>query len=132
MSRKRVLTGRPLESFIGFSRAIRVGHRIEVSGTAPTIPDGSTAGGNDPYLQAKACFEIIQAAIEELGGRLDDVYRTRMLLTDPADGEGVGRAHGEYFGDIKPAATMVAVAALLNPEWLVEIEAWAEIDDPAR
>lgn len=132
MSRKRVLTGRPLEASIGFSRAIRVGARIEISGTAPTNPDGSTAGGNDLYLQAQACFAIIQAAIEELGGRLADVYRTRMLLTDPAYSEAVGRAHGELFGDIKPAATMVVVAALLNPEWLVEIEAWAEIDDSAR
>ena len=129
MSRERVLTGRPLETTIGFSRAIRVGNRIEVSGTAPTNADGSTAGGDDPYLQAKACFAIIKAAIEELGGRLEDVYRTRMLLTDPAYGDAVGRAHGELFGDIKPAATMVAVSALLNPEWLVEIEAWAEIED---
>jgi enamine deaminase RidA (YjgF/YER057c/UK114 family) len=127
MNRPRVLTGRPLESRIGFSRAIRVGKRIEVSGTAPTRLDGSPAGGDDPYAQAVACLEIIRAAIEELGGELEHVYRTRVYLTRAADGEAVGRAHGEFFGAIQPAATMVVVAGLLDERWLVEIEAYAEL-----
>lgn len=127
MTRQRVLTGRPYEHAIGFSRAIRVGNRIEVSGTAPTNPDGSPAGGDDPYAQAKHCLEIIRAALEELGGTMADVYRTRMYITDASHADAIGRAHGEAFGDIKPAATMVVVAALLDPAWLVEIEAHAEV-----
>jgi len=122
-----VLTGRPLETQIGFSRAIRVGNRIEVSGTAPTNPDGSPAGGDDSYEQTLACLNIIRDAIEELGGRIEDVYRTRMYITPAADPREVGRAHGLFFGSIKPAATMVVVAGLLDERWLVEVEAHAEI-----
>jgi enamine deaminase RidA (YjgF/YER057c/UK114 family) len=128
MDRQRVLTGRPFETTIGFSRAIRVGNRIEVSGTAPTKADGSLAGGDDPYEQAKACLAIIRAAVEELGGSVADVYRTRMFITRAEDAGAIGRAHGELFGEVKPAATMVVVAALLDPRWLVEIEAYAEVD----
>lgn len=128
MSRRRVLTGRPFETSIGFCRAIRVGDDIEVSGTAPTNPDGSTAG-SDAYEQARRCFGIIQAAIEELGGTLEDVYRTRMFIVRAEDADDVGRAHGELFADIKPAATMVVVAALLAPDWLVEIEAFARVGE---
>ncbi|MEZ4524164.1 MAG: RidA family protein [Thermomicrobiales bacterium] len=127
MDRPRILTGRPLETEIGFSRAIRVGNRIEVSGTAPTQPDGSPAGGDNPFEQAKACLEIIRDAIEELGGSLEHVYRTRMFITNASDGGEIGRAHGEFFGEVKPAATMVVVAGLLDERWLVEIEAYAEI-----
>ncbi len=127
MDRRRVLTGRPLESEIGFARAIRVGNRIEVSGTAPTQADGSPAGGDDAYRQAVACLDIIKDAIEELGGKLEDVYRTRMFITSAAVGGEVGRAHGAFFGEIKPAATMVVVAGLLDERWLVEIEAYAEV-----
>jgi enamine deaminase RidA (YjgF/YER057c/UK114 family) len=127
MDRPRVLTGRPLESQIGFSRAIRVGQRIEVSGTAPTLPDGSPAGGDNPYEQALACLEIIRDAIEELGGELEHVYRTRMYLTRAVDAAAVGRAHGRFFEAIQPAATMIVVAALLDDRWLVEIEAHAEL-----
>ncbi len=130
MVRAKVLTGRPLESEIGFSRAIRVGERIEVSGTAPTLQDGSPAGGDDPYEQTIACLEIIRNAIEELGGGIEDVYRTRMFITSAEDGTAVGRAHGHVFGSIQPAATMVVVAGLLDPRWLVEIEAHAEVDSP--
>jgi enamine deaminase RidA (YjgF/YER057c/UK114 family) len=122
-----VLTGRPLESQIGFSRAIRVGQRIEVSGTAPTLPDGSPAGGDDPYEQALACLEIIRAALEQLGGELEHVYRTRMYLTRAGDAASVGRAHGRFFEAIQPASTMIVVAALLDERWLVEIEAHAEL-----
>lgn len=130
VARQRVETGRPLETEIGFCRAIRLGNRIEVSGTAPTNPDGSAAGGDDPYLQAKACLDIIQQSIEELGGRMADVYRTRMYLTRASDAGAVSRAHGEVFSEIKPAATMVVVKELIDPAWLVEIEAQAEIDQP--
>jgi len=125
--RPKVLTGRPLETEIGFSRAIRVGTRIEVSGTAPTLPDGSPVGGDDAYEQAVACLEIIRAAIEELGGKLSDVYRTRMYITRASDALEVGRAHGLYFGGIQPAATMVVVAGLIDERWLVEIEAYADV-----
>jgi enamine deaminase RidA (YjgF/YER057c/UK114 family) len=129
MDRPKVLTGRPLEARIGFSRAIRVGNRISVSGTAPTNPDGSPAGGGDPFDQAVACLEIIRDAIMELGGELSDVYRTRMYITAAEYGDAVGRAHGRFFGEIQPAATMVVVAGLLDPRWTVEIEAQAEISD---
>lgn len=129
MDRPRILTGRPLESEIGFSRAIRVANRIEVSGTAPTLPDGSLAGGSDPHDQAVACLDIIRDAIEQLGGELEHVYRTRMYITRASDGAEVGRAHGSFFGEIKPAATMVVVAGLLDDRWLVEIEAHAEVPE---
>ena len=129
MDRPRVLTGRPLETQFGFSRAIRVGNRIEVSGTAPTLLDGSLAGGDDAFGQAMACLTIMRDAIEELGGELEHVYRTRMFIVRAADGDEVGRAHGEFFGDIKPAATMVVVAALLDERWLVEMEAHAEVPE---
>lgn len=129
MDRPRVLTGRPLESEIGFARAIRVGRRIEVSGTAPTLPDGSPAGGDDPHDQAVACLDIIEDAVEQLGGELQHVYRTRMYITRAADAAEVGRAHGRFFGEIKPAATMVVVAGLLDDRWLVEIEAHAEVPE---
>ena len=127
MDRPRVVTGRPLETEFGFSRAIRVGNRIEVSGTAPTLPDGSPAGGADPFEQALACLAIIRDAIEQLGGELEHTYRTRMYITHSTYGSRVGEAHGRFFGDIKPAATMVVVAGLLDERWFVEIEAHAEI-----
>ena len=122
--RSRASSASPYEAAIGFSRAIRVGDRIVVSGTAPMQPDGSSTPG-DAEAQAARCLAIIRAAIEELGGGLADVVRTRMFIVDPADAEAVGRAHGAVFSDIRPAATMVVVAALLRPEWRVEIEAEA-------
>jgi enamine deaminase RidA (YjgF/YER057c/UK114 family) len=125
-SRPRASSGSPFEASIGFSRAIRVGDRILVSGTAPVEADGSSTPG-DAEAQAERCLAIIVAAIEQLGGGAEDVVRTRMFLTDPADAEAVGRAHGRWFGDIRPAATMVAGAVLLRPEWRVEIEAEAVI-----
>ena len=93
-----------------------------MSGTAPVEPDGSSTSG-DAATQTRRCFAIILAAIGELGGSAADVVRTRMFITDPADGEAVGAVHGELFGDVRPASTMVVVAALLRPEWLIEIEA---------
>lgn len=125
-SRSRVSSGSPFEASIGFSRAVRVGNRILVSGTAPVEADGtSTPGGAGP--QAARCLAIIVAAVEALGGTAADVVRTRMFLTDPADADAVGRAHGAVFAQHRPASTMVAGAVLLRPEWRVEIEAEAEL-----
>jgi len=123
-SRKRVSSGSPFESTIGFSRAIRVGDRILVSGTAPIWPDGSC--DPDPAVQTRRCLEIIEAALAELGASVSDVVRTRMFITDASDADAVGRTHGEVFGDVKPAATMVVVAELLDPRWKVEIEIEAQ------
>jgi enamine deaminase RidA (YjgF/YER057c/UK114 family) len=114
------------ESLFGFSRAIRRGSRIVVSGTAPLDEDGETVVG-DAYEQAIRCFEIMLEAVEALGGTLKDVVRTRMLLVDVADWEDVGRAHGEFFRDTFPASTMIVVKGLLDPRWKVEIEAEAEL-----
>ena len=116
----------PFEASIGFARAVRVGDRIVVSGTAPIGADGETVEG-DAYVQAKRCFEIITAAISELGGRPSDVVRTRMFLVDAVDWQAVGQAHGEVFRGTDPAATMVVVAGLLDPRWRVEIEAEAVV-----
>lgn len=114
------------EGLFGFSRAVRRGSRIIVSGTAPLGPDGETVVA-DAYEQAKRCFEIMLEAVEALGGSLKDVVRTRMYVVDVADWEGVGRAHGEFFRDTFPASTMVVVKGLLDPRWKVEIEAEAEL-----
>lgn len=116
----------PYEALYGFSRALRVGDRIIVSGTAPVEQDGSSTQG-DAGAQARRCFAIILKAIEELGGTASDVVRTRMFIVDAADAEAVGAVHGELFGDVRPAATMVVVKALLRDEWRVEIEAEALI-----
>ena len=120
---KRVSSGSPYEKTIGFSRAVRVGDTILVSGTAPIAPDGSTAHPGNAYLQTKYCLEIIKKAIEDAGGKLAQVIRTRMYLTDISKSDDVGRAHGEYFGNIRPASTMVEVSGLIRKDWLVEIEA---------
>jgi enamine deaminase RidA (YjgF/YER057c/UK114 family) len=121
--RRRIASGSPYEPVVGFSRAVRVGDRVLVSGTAPIWPDGSC--DPDPEAQAARCLQIILAALAEAGAGPEDVVRTRMYLLDPGDWEPVGRAHGAVFGDVRPAATMVVVAALLDPRWRVEIEAEA-------
>jgi enamine deaminase RidA (YjgF/YER057c/UK114 family) len=126
--RSTASSGSPFEASIGFSRAIRVGNRILVSGTAPVEPDGTSTPGN-AEAQADRCLKIIVEAVETLGGTAADIVRTRMFLVDPADGEAVGRAHGRVFSEIRPASTMVAGAVLLRPEWRVEIEAEAIVDD---
>ena len=118
----------PYEAAYGFSRALRSGNRILVAGTAPVEADGSSTPG-DATAQARRCFAIIAAAVEELDGSLADVVRTRMYLTNPADADSVGEVHGEIFGDIRPASTMVVVSALLCPEWRIEIEAEALVGD---
>ena len=130
VSRARTSSGSPFETSIGFSRAIRAGNRILVSGTAPVEDDGSSTEG-DAAAQAERCFAVIVAAIEKLGGSAEDVVRTRMYLTEAADAEAVGAAHGRWFSDVRPAATMVVVAGLLRPEWRVEIEAEAILREEA-
>jgi enamine deaminase RidA (YjgF/YER057c/UK114 family) len=116
----------PLEQTFGYSRAVVVGDRIFVSGTAPVMPDGADPP-TDAYGQARRCLEIVLAALAEAGTGLEDVVRTRMYLTRAEDIDEVGRAHGEVFGDVRPATTGVVVAALFDPRWLVEIEADAII-----
>ncbi|WP_426267731.1 RidA family protein [Sphingomonas sp. LHG3443-2] len=124
MTGQRASGSSPYENLYGFSRAVRAGKRILVSGTAPVEADGSSTPG-DAAAQARRCFAIILKAIEELGGSTADVVRTRMYIVDPADADAVGQVHGEIFGAVRPAATMVVVKALLRCEWLVEIEAEA-------
>ena len=127
-NRRHHRSASPFETTIGFSRAVRQGQRILVSGTAPIGADGETVEG-DAYVQAKRCFDIIGQAISALGGSLEDVVRTRMYLTRAQDSQLVGQAHGEVFREIAPAATMVVVKELLDPRWFVEIEAEAELAD---
>jgi enamine deaminase RidA (YjgF/YER057c/UK114 family) len=110
---------------VGFSRAVRIGDRVVVSGTAPIWPDGSC--DPDPEEQALRCLEIIGEALREAGSGFEDVVRTRMFITDAADSEAVGRAHASVFGKIRPAAAMVVVAGLLDARWKVEIEADAVV-----
>ena len=123
--RQRITSGSPFESRIGFSRALRVDDRVWVSGTGPVWPEGSCP--DDVGTQARRCFEIILGALAEAGARAEDVVRTRMFLTSAADADAVSAVHGELFGQVKPAATMVVIAALLDPRWKVEIEAEALI-----
>lgn len=126
--RRHFSSGSPFEPRIGFSRAVRVGDTIHVSGTGPIWDDGSF--DDDAGAQARRCLEIVVSALEELGGSADDVVRTRIYLTDPADIDAVGPVHAEFFGTGRPAATAVVVAALLDPRWKVEIEADAIVTDP--
>jgi enamine deaminase RidA (YjgF/YER057c/UK114 family) len=125
VTRKNISGSSPYEPTIGFSRAVRIGGRVLVSGTAPIWPDGSC--DPDPYAQAKRCLEIIAAALAEAGASTTDVVRTRTYLVDADDWQAVGRAHGEMFSDVRPASTMVVVASLLDPRWRVEIEAEAVV-----
>ena len=121
---ERVRSGSPYEASIGFSRAVRVGDRILVSGTAPVPPPGDLPAPRAAD-QMRRCGEIIAAALAEAGGSLAQVVRTRMFITDPADADEIGAVHSELFGETAPAATMVVVAALLDPAWKVEVEAEA-------
>jgi enamine deaminase RidA (YjgF/YER057c/UK114 family) len=123
--RRRVASGSPFEATIGFSRALRVGKRILVSGTAPVWPDGSCP--DDAGAQARRCFEIIEAALAEAGATVEDVVRTRMFLTSATDAEAVSAVHGSIFGEVRPAPTLGGGAPLLDPRWKVEIEAEAEL-----
>jgi enamine deaminase RidA (YjgF/YER057c/UK114 family) len=123
VERQRISSGSPFEPTIGFSRAVKVGGRVIVSGTGPVVPEGPIP--DDAGAQARRCFEIIAAALTEAGGSLDDVVRTRVYLTSVADADAVAAVHGELLGPVRPAATMVVVAALLDPGWKVEVEAEA-------
>lgn len=120
MSRAAVSSGSPYETRYGFSRAVRVDDRVVVAGTAPIWPDGTV--DPDPTAQARRCLEIMVEALAELGGSPADVIRTRMFITDPSQGDVIGEAHGEVFSEIRPASTMVVVAGLLDPRWVVEME----------
>lgn len=119
--RQAAHSGSPYEATVGFSRAVRVGDTIHVSGTGPVWPDGHC--DPSPATQADRCFAIIAEALHELGVGLDDVVRTRIYITDPAAADAVSTAHARALGHVAPAATMVIVAALLDPRWVVEIEA---------
>jgi enamine deaminase RidA (YjgF/YER057c/UK114 family) len=121
--RRRVSSASPFEPRFGFSRAIRAGDRVLVSGTGPVWPDGEC--NPDPGVQAHRCLEIIAAALAEAGAEVGDVVRTRMFVTSPEHADAVGAVHAEFFAEARPAATMVVVAGLLDPRWKVEIEAEA-------
>lgn len=127
--RKLVSSGSPYETTVGFSRAVRTGALVSVAGTAPLGADGRTVGRGDPAAQARRCLDVIARALEEAGASLRHVVRTRVLLTRIEDWQAVGAVHGEYFRDIRPVCTVAQVAGLIDPEWLVEIEADAVIDD---
>jgi len=128
VSRRNVTYKQPLEKEIGFSRGVRIGNIIAVSGTAPIAKDGSVHSPGDVYGQARKCLEIINDVIEQAGGKLEHVTRTRIFLKDMNKWQEAARAHGEYFSKIQPACTLVEVAGFVNPEWLIEIEADAVLD----
>lgn len=127
--RKLISSGSPFEPKVGISRAVRVGPHVAVSGTAPLGPDGRTVGAGDAAAQAQRCLEIISQAFTNAGVSLRDVVRTRTLLTRIEDWEAVARVHGDFFRDIRPANTIVQVVRFIDPDWLVEIEADAIVDD---
>lgn len=123
--RQLVSSGSPYEQTVGFSRAVRIGDRVLVAGTAPIWPDGEV--DPDPEVQATRCIEIMLTALAEAGATAADVVRTRSYIVDAADQDAVGRAHGRAFGAVRPASTMVVVAGLVDPRWKVEMEAEAVI-----
>ena len=122
MKRTLISNGNPLEDVIGFSRAVRVGPYISVGGTAPVGEDGKTVGIGNPGVQARRCLEVIKEALERAGSGMDDVVRTRILLTRISDWEEVIKVRAEYFRHIKPVDTIMQVTGFINPEWLLEIE----------
>lgn len=129
MSRQHVSSGAPYEKLVGYCRAVRVGNRIEVSGTAPLTDEGKTIRG-DVYQQARRCIDIVDRAVRELGGSLSDIVRTRIYMTDAGDWHAIGQAHAEAFEPVRPATSFIVVKALIDPSWKVEIEATAIVEGP--
>jgi len=129
MERQRVTSGTVWEDEVGYSRAVRVGDRIEVSGTTATDEDGDIVGVGDPYVQTRQTIENIEHALEEAGASLSDVIRTRMFVTDIDHYDAVGRAHSEAFDDVRPATSMYEIERLVDPELLVEIEVSAVVTE---
>lgn len=127
MMRQNISSGGPWEDIVGYSRAVRVGDRVFVAGTTAALPDGSVFAPGDAHGQAKRCFEVIAHALAEAGAAMADVVRTRMFVTDISRWEEFGRAHGEVFATIKPAATMVEVSRLIDPAMLIEVEVEAVV-----
>jgi enamine deaminase RidA (YjgF/YER057c/UK114 family) len=129
MKRENVRGNSPYEPVVGYSRAVRVGNSVHVAGTTATGADGEIVGKGDPYAQAIQCFRNVEQALHEAGANFRDVVRTRMYVTDITRWEAVGRAHGQIFRDIRPAATMVEVSRLVDPDMLVEVEVDAVVGD---